>query len=163
MGIGRQSRRSERRPEPNPAQRGLMPSVLFAVDVDDLAGEAVLTLRGELDSWTRHLFVAALADVDDSAARIVLDVSDLTFIDAGSIGLIHRSRTLAGLRGTDLVLRGSDPHVLRILEQAGLFGGAGNGTRPIVLPLPARAYERMRGRDISDPRRRGESHDISYA
>lgn len=119
--------------------------------MEDLAGETVLTLHGELDAWTQQLFVAALARVDDSVARIVLDLSDVTFIDAGNIGLIHRTRMLTGLRGTDLVLRAPNPHVLRVLELTGLCDGAlknGHGLGPIVLPLPARAYDRSRRLEI---------------
>ena len=135
MGIGtsRTGERSERSRDLE-QRAGLLPSALFSVDVDDLAGETVLTLHGELDFWTQQVFVAALANVHDSVPRIVLDLSDLTFIDAGSLGLIHRSQTLAGLRGTDLALRAPNPKVLRTLELTGLCDGAwnGNGIRPIV-------------------------------
>jgi anti-sigma B factor antagonist len=122
----------------------------FTVDVDTRPGETVLRLHGELDLWTQPEFVAALARVDDDVARIVLDLSGLTFIDAGNIGLIHRSQVRAGLRGTNLVLESPIPNVLRILELTGLCTGATieNEIRPIVLPLPSRAYDRTRGREI---------------
>ena len=104
----------------------------------------MLKLRGELDVSTQQQFAGALAGVDESVARIVLDLSDLTFIDCANIGLIYQSRILAGLRGTHLELRAPNPHLRRILELTGLTAGRsdGDGIRPIVLPLPARAYDR---------------------
>ena len=138
---------------------------LFTVDVTPIPGETVLALHGELDLSTQHLFASALASVDESVARIVLDFSDLTFIDCGNIGLIHQWRIVAGLRGTYLELRDPNPHMLRIFELTGLTPGAsnGNGGRPTVLPMPAGAYD---GPGSSRPRelpRRGNAHDVSYA
>lgn len=121
---------------------------LFAVDVSAIAGETVLTLHGELDMSTQHLFAAALAGVEESVARIVLDLSDLTFIDCANIGLIHQSRILAGLRGTHVELRDPNPQLQRIFELTGLSASNGGAVRPIVLPLPARAYDRPSGRPV---------------
>lgn len=121
---------------------------LFAVDVKVLTGETVLTLHGELDISTQQQLAVALAGVDESAGRIVLDLSDLTFIDGSSIGLIYKSRIRAGLRGAHLELRNPDPNLLRILELTGLSASNGNGVRPNVLPLPARTYDRPDGREM---------------
>ena len=116
--------------------------MLFAVDVSSIEGETVLTLCGELDISTQRLLVNALAGVDESVPRIVLDLSNLTFIDCGNIGVIHRTRIVAGLRGTFLELRSPNPQVLRILELTGLLPSAnGEPLASIVYPLPSRAYE----------------------
>jgi anti-anti-sigma factor len=112
---------------------------LFAVDVSAIPGETVLTLHGELDLSTQQRFAAALAGVEESVARIVLDLSDLTFIDCGNIRLIYQARILAGLRGTHVELRAPNPQLRRIFELTGLSTSNGNGVRPIVLPLPAYA------------------------
>lgn len=115
---------------------------LFAVDVRSVEGETVLKLHGELDISTQQLFVNALAGIDESVARIVLDLSDLTFIDCANIGLIHQSRIVAGLRGTFFELRSPNPQLLRIMELTGLLPSAnGEQLGPIVLPLPSHAYE----------------------
>jgi anti-anti-sigma factor len=117
--------------------------MLFGVDVRSIEGETVLTLHGQLDMSTQQLFVNALAGVDDNVARIVLDLSDLTFIDCGNIGVIHQLRIVAGLRGTFLELRSPNPQLFRIMELTGLLASAnGEQPGPIVLPLPSRAYER---------------------
>lgn len=125
----------------------------FAVDVNDLVGETVLKLRGELDISTQPLFASTLASVGETAARIVLDLSDLTFIDCGSIRLFHRTRILAGLRGTCLELRDPNPQLLRILELTGLLPSSGNGLRPIVVTARSR-----------EPREENRStHDIGHS
>ena len=94
--------------------------MLFQVDVSSVKGETILALHGELDLWTQPRFVAALADVDHAASRVVLDLSHLTFIDAASIAIIHRNRTLAETRGSELVLRSPNRRLSRILELTGL-------------------------------------------
>jgi anti-anti-sigma factor len=96
------------------------PSTLFSVDVNDRVNGTVVTLRGELDMSTRQHLAAALDRVDGSVMPIVLDLSGLTFIDASSVGLIHRSRDRAVERGTDLFLSSPQPHVLRVLQVTGL-------------------------------------------
>ena len=116
--------------------------VMFAVDVTSIEGETVLTLQGELDLWTQPRFMAALAGLDDRVARVVLDLSDLTFIDCGNIGVIQQARMLAGLRGTAFVLRSPNPQLLRIMELTGLWPSAGDhAVRPTVLPSSSGAHE----------------------
>ena len=93
---------------------------LFAVDVSYAGAEVVLALRGELDLWTKPQFVAALALAQAREVRVVLDLTELSFIDAGNIGVIHQALKLASMRGTQLVLRAPSKSVLRILELTGL-------------------------------------------
>jgi anti-anti-sigma factor len=116
--------------------------MLFAVDVASLEGETVLTLRGELDLFTQPRFIAALAGLDDGEKRVVLDLSELTFIDCANIAIIHRVRMLAGLRGTEVVLKSPGADVLRIMEMTGLAPNVGDDeARPIVVAQPSRAHD----------------------
>lgn len=116
----------------------------FAVEVETSEGVAVLVLRGELDVAAQSRFAEALASVEGGFARIVLDLAELTFVNAAGIGLIRGAMKLARLRGAEFVLASPNPHVKRILELAGVTtGSAGTEPRPIVLPLPSRAYERV--------------------
>lgn len=78
--------------------------------------ETILTLRGELDLNTQPDLAAALASIEGSCTSVVLDLAELTFMDASSSGIIHRARTLARSRGADLELRSPHPNLLRILE-----------------------------------------------
>jgi len=116
--------------------------MLFYVDVSSIEGEMVLTLHGELDLFTQPRFMAALAGVDDRAARVVLDLSDLTFIDCGNIAIIRRAQMLAGLRGTSFVLRSPNPQLVRIMELTGILPSASaEQLDSNALPSPSRAYE----------------------
>ena len=133
----------EDRPVPRTMSVEGIPEMMFAVDVTSIEGETVLALHGELDLWTQPRFMAALAGLDDRVARVVLDLSDLTYIDCGNIGIIQRARTLAGLRGTAFVLRSPNPQLFRIMELTGLLPSAGvEEMRPIDLPLLPRTHER---------------------
>ena len=117
---------------------------LFAVDVSSSPGETVLTLHGELDISAEQLFASALTSIDEKVARVVLDLSDLTFIDYGNIELIHDTWIAAGRRGTHLELRSPNPHLLRILELTGLVprGSSERVQHRIALPLPSRVQPR---------------------
>jgi anti-anti-sigma factor len=119
-------------------------SALFAVEVTTKDRETVLTLHGELDLWTQPQFVSALAGIDVRVSCLVLDLSDLMFIDAASIREIYRARKRARMRGGDLVLRSPRPHLSRILELTGRSADSSGDAelRPIALPLPSRAYVR---------------------
>lgn len=119
-----------------------IPETMFAVDVTSIEGETVLTLHGELDLWTQPRFASALAGLDDRVSRVVLDLSDLTFIDCANIGIIHRARMLAGVRGIAFVLRSPNPQLLRIMELTGLWPSTGDeAVRPSVLPSPPRTHD----------------------
>lgn len=111
---------------------------MFAVDVSTTGAEIVLSLRGELDLWTRSQFVAALALIEGTEARIVFDLADLDFIDAGNIGLIHQAVRLARTRGTQVVLRSPSPLVLRILDLTGLGASVSSPEEldSVVVPMP---------------------------
>ena len=117
---------------------------LFAVEVNLVGGEAVLVLHGELDLWAQPQLTAALASVEHSYTRVILDLADLDFIDGGNVILIHRVRERARSRGCELVLRSPNPPVIRILELTGLCQDVPreDELNPIVLPLPSRAYDR---------------------
>jgi anti-anti-sigma factor len=117
---------------------------IFAVEVNLGGGEAVLVLHGELDLWAQPQLAAALASVENSYARVILDLADLHFIDGGNVILIHRARERARSRGCALILQSPNPQVIRILELTGLSPGVPGEEvlNPIVLPLPSRAYDR---------------------
>jgi len=118
--------------------------MLFAVEVTRGEAEAVLVLHGELDLCGQPQFVAALAKVEGRFPRVVLDLAELTFIDAGNIGVIYRACRAAKEVGGEIVLRSANPHLFRILELTGLpTFSSHEELRPIVLPLPSRAYERL--------------------
>ena len=116
---------------------------LFSVDATTTAGETVLMLHGELDLSTQPLFASAFARIDETVPSIVLDLSDLTFIDCSNIGLIHDARVAAGARGVRLQLRAPRPDLRRILELTGLIAASGSARiqHRVVLTRPLHAQQ----------------------
>ncbi len=90
--------------------------------VEMLAGRCLVTLTGELDAHDaprlRELFARALADASDG--RLLLDLTQVSFLDSTAlgciVGLLRRSREAGG--ELDVVLPCSD--ALRIFEITGL-------------------------------------------
>lgn len=83
--------------------------------------DEVLALRGDLD-------IAGATDVRKRllvlepalGGRLVVDLSELTFLDSSGIRLILQAREHALARGADFVLMPGPEHVMRVLELVGL-------------------------------------------
>ncbi len=82
----------------------------------------VLRLVGELDLVSvpplRRQWIA-LAD-EDRPERIVVDLTDVTYIDGSCLGALLALLKRQRLHGGDLTLRGAGPHIARVLQLAGL-------------------------------------------
>lgn len=78
--------------------------------------DGVVHLSGELDMAVVDQFDRALASVDGQ--QLVLDLSDLTFLDSMGIRAILRSATVNGHQG--VLLRNPRPNVRRVLSVAGV-------------------------------------------
>ncbi len=83
---------------------------------EDLQGA---TLSGELDLAAYEKAQSALAPLFDASGEVILDCSELSFIDSSGIRLFIRLHQALGERG-GLVVRSAQPHVVRVLEIAGL-------------------------------------------
>ncbi len=94
----------------------------FRVEVTTLAlGQAVVTVRGELDLFTAPRLQEALeAALKLGGRRLVVDLAKVSFIDSSALGvLITVGRKLRAAEGSlDLVCQ--DDHVRRVLELTGL-------------------------------------------
>lgn len=93
------------------------------LDVDVRGEEAVLTLIGELDFSTAPLLrdiVMALAGAPSGAPRVIVDLTELQFVDSTGLGLLVEA--LARLReaGGDLRLRSVNGSPKRAVELTGL-------------------------------------------
>lgn len=91
----------------------------FRVRID---ADHVVRLWGELD----HAEATALAEVAassvDTQRELVVDLTDLTFIDSAGIGVIVET---ARLTDGDVLLRGPRPAVRRVLDVTGIVGTTG--------------------------------------
>ena len=78
----------------------------------------VLRVRGELDLSTAAEFERAFAPDDGAAGRVVVDLSECTFIDSTGLGILVKADRRDDHDGLFIVASGSE--VLRALEVSGL-------------------------------------------
>jgi anti-anti-sigma factor len=85
-------------------------------------GEHVAVIvSGELDVYSRHAFSAQMdALFRERQARIIVDLTSLTFVDSGGIAALLRSVITARERGTALDVVGVNPAVQRVFDISGV-------------------------------------------
>lgn len=86
-----------------------------------LPGHTVIAIRGDLDIGT----TAALRDriltvLKDTAASVIIDLSEVSFCDASGLALLVGTRRRAGLYGVNVVLAAPRPSVRKLLHITGL-------------------------------------------
>jgi anti-sigma B factor antagonist len=84
-------------------------------------GVLVLAPCGELDLYTApELRGALLAALDDGFARVIVDLTQVTFFDSSALGVlvVAARRSAAGAAGLEIVC--PPGHMARIIEIAGL-------------------------------------------
>jgi anti-sigma B factor antagonist len=94
------------------------PGALFEIDVSSAEGDVpVVALRGELDFDEAPSFGRVLEELRaDGEREVVVDLSDLTFIDSSGISvLVGAARASAAEQGT-LVVAAPTPHVQRVFD-----------------------------------------------
>lgn len=93
----------------------------FTLDYDEQGDEARITVGGELDRLVAERFSRALRDAELSGAkRVVLDASELTFMDSAGLALVLQAARRAGGHGRQLVVTGPPPQIRRLLEIAAM-------------------------------------------
>ena len=84
---------------------------------------------GEIDASTAPTLEQAFDDLPTGDGRVVLDLSDVSFIDSSGLRVLIALAGRADEQGRPLVLDRPSPAVARLLEITGLvelFGGAGH-------------------------------------
>ena len=77
--------------------------------------QVTLALQGELDYCSGAELAIKLADEGRSGARIIVDLTELEFMDSAGMGVLHRAAHWAGEDGWTLSLTGPRPTVRRVL------------------------------------------------
>jgi anti-anti-sigma factor len=91
---------------------------VVAADED---GRIVLWLAGEHDHSTEACLWATFARAIASAdTDVTVDLSDVEFMDAGTVGVILRARALLRRRSRSLVLRAPSRRAWRVIRLCGL-------------------------------------------
>ena len=98
--------------EPNPAA--------IRVEIEWGPAKTVVRVFGELDLGTVDAFERALPSAGKCAARVVLDLSDVTFCAVAGARVIAQWSDQVEADGGWVLLRGADGSVLRVLETVGL-------------------------------------------
>jgi anti-sigma B factor antagonist len=125
---------------------------MFSVDLStrECGGHVVVALRGELDIADAAAVAAALAAVAAREPQIIVDLSDLEFIDSCGVAALACGRKDARHAGGDLLLAAPRQLVLRVLTMTRLAdsfcvhasvqkaAASGRRTQPAVVPMPRR-------------------------
>lgn len=90
----------------------------FGVRIHDFDGGRVVALTGELDALTCQGLAEHL--IGSPGSLVVVDLSQLTFIDSSGLGALHVARQRAIKGGGNLVVSRPSPMVRRVLEITGL-------------------------------------------
>lgn len=94
----------------------------------------MLACRGELDLATQPGLRRALTRVLDlTPDRVVVDLSRVSFLDAGIVGLLVRARTRSRAVGGDLVVRWPSSFDRRLLDLLGLHDLIAVEPRPVTV------------------------------
>jgi anti-anti-sigma factor len=91
--------------------------MLSTLEIHERRGsdQVTLALQGELDFCSGAELAIRLADEGRLGARIVVDLTELEFIDSAGMGVLHRAANWAGEDGWTLSLTGPRPNVRRVL------------------------------------------------
>jgi anti-sigma B factor antagonist len=90
---------------------------LSVVATQPVTGVTVVSLAGELDATTAAELTSVLRALsEDGHVRVVVDASDLAFIDSSGLNaLVTGARALAATGG-DMVVAGAPAHIDRVFE-----------------------------------------------
>ncbi|MFB7676557.1 STAS domain-containing protein [Kitasatospora purpeofusca] len=85
-------------------------------------GNETIVVRacGEIDLDTAPSLHRAPAAALESHRKVVLNLSEVTFMDCAGLGALVRARNQADHGGARLVLRGAGRRVVRLLKLTGL-------------------------------------------
>ena len=87
------------------------------------AGVFVVEVAGELDMVTSPQLKAAISSVPDGSSRVVIDLSETTFLDSSALNvLVHCQRELGDRRIDLRIVSPADRVVHRVFEITNLTG-----------------------------------------
>lgn len=93
----------------------------LSIAVQRSPSEAILSLVGEIDMSTAPRLSSAVVELlNESPARVVLDMTGVTFCDSQGLGTLVVLSRKAGLAHSCLVLVNVGEFLLRVLDITGL-------------------------------------------
>jgi anti-sigma B factor antagonist len=96
--------------------------MLSTLEIHERRGSDAITLalQGELDLCSGAQLAVRLADEGRLGARVIVDLTELDFIDSAGMGVLQRASLWAGEEGWNLAVTGPQPEVARVLRLTGL-------------------------------------------
>jgi anti-sigma B factor antagonist len=94
----------------------------FRVGYEKLADDVgVVTLEGEIDIYSSPQFKEVLLKaIEEGAMKVLIDLTDVTFIDSTALGVLVSGAKRVRPRGGSLDIICIDENIIRILEITGL-------------------------------------------
>jgi anti-anti-sigma factor len=94
----------------------------YSIRVDSRDGTTTIRLTGEIDIAAGRDVRAAIADsiLGDPLDRLVIDLTDTTFLDSTGINALVLARHAARFAAAVLEVTAGPPSVMRVLELSGL-------------------------------------------
>ena len=94
---------------------------VLVVDVERDGDEAIVRIDGEIEFATAPRLRSELLDLaQDGATPVILDLSNVPFLDSAGISLLIQAKKRLDAAGSDLVLRAPQPNIRRVLEISGV-------------------------------------------
>jgi len=92
----------------------------FALAISRDGADALrVEVRGDLDHVTNPRLVALIADCIGECDNLVVDLTDVSFVDAGGIAALARVVDLCGGARVGVTVEGQPPLLTRLLEITG--------------------------------------------
>jgi len=96
--------------------------VNLSISTDVMEGAVVVHVGGDLDVYTAPRLRESLAEVVGNGGRLVLDLSEVHFIDSTALGVLVSTLQQTQSTETELRLVVDDPHLLKIFRVTGFDG-----------------------------------------
>jgi anti-sigma B factor antagonist len=112
-----------RTPADRDRQRPTVTDTPFELRSSRVADSGIVEVIGEVDMATAPELAAAIGSVDETVRRVVVNLSEVTFIDSSALNaLVHSQRELARREIDFRVVSPSDRVVRKVFEITQLTG-----------------------------------------
>jgi RNA polymerase sigma-B factor len=103
----------------------IVPVSTFSTDLRQVGNIDVVNVVGEVDAGTVGELASVLAEMATDSLGVVVDISQVTLLDAAAIGVLVGARRSADTRGIPWVVAGARGLVLETLEVTGVAKALG--------------------------------------
>jgi anti-anti-sigma factor len=96
---------------------------IFEHTTEEQGPVRIAHLCGEVDSYTFDRFKGVIAPfIEDESPRVVLDCSDLTYLNSRGIGYLSQAHRQVVEKGGKLIVSGLNDRIRYVMDRVGLSG-----------------------------------------